>query len=673
MAEITSEPGLWWPRRLLRRSLTLDRNFKVAIALSVDLVCGLVALPLSLWLRGVEFSATFFPYGLVPIMVYPGVLLGCLMLFGVYRAVLRHLGPATYRSLFLAFCLGAGVMVPLGMALDYAWPRSLYVLYPLVFFLLAASVRFIGQRTFFSVASAVGRRRAVAIYGAGSAGATLASVLKASGQYRITGFYDDDTGKWGSRIGGLKVNAPAALFQGDGCSLADELIVAIPSLSTGQRRALFDRLDGLTCRVRTVPPIEELLDSGDAVTPRDVRIEEVLGRDPVPVDATLLGDTLAGRVVMVTGAGGSIGSELCRQLLRARPRLIVAFEHSEHALYELGQTLERLIALEKVQGDGAAQGATTAVRLALGSVLDAPRLTEVLAEEQVDYVFHAAAYKHVPLLEDNAVIGIRNNVLGTVQAAHAAIVAGCKKFILVSTDKAVRPTNVMGASKRLCELVVQALAAEDNGTIFAMVRFGNVLGSSGSVFPLFRRQLDQGGPLTVTHPDITRYFMTIPEAAQLVVHAGAMATGGEVFVLDMGEPVRIAELARRMIRLRGLRPKTPDGAGDIEIAYTGLRPGEKLYEELFLAATTLPSRHPRIQQAQEPFLSWLELSSHLTALQAAFECGDEAAAKAVLAALVEGFGEARGATAADPQAGVIEGASSAPIPVSSAVFTASSP
>jgi FlaA1/EpsC-like NDP-sugar epimerase len=363
---------------------------------------------------------------------------------------------------------------------------------------------------------------------------------------------------------------------------------------------------------------------------RELDIEDLLGRDPVPPDAELLARDLAHKTVLVTGAGGSIGSELCRQILRQQPARLLLLDHSEFALYSIHQELEQLCHHE---------GFAAELTPLLGSVNHEVRLREVCGAYRPHTIYHAAAYKHVPLVESNPVEGARNNVFGTLNMARAARDSGVARFVLVSTDKAVRPTNIMGASKRMAELVLQAIAAEGTGsTCFSMVRFGNVLGSSGSVVPLFRRQLEAGGPLTVTHAEVTRYFMTIPEAAQLVLQAGAMAQGGEVFVLDMGEPVRILDLAQRMVELSGLKVRdATNPQGDIEIAITGLRPGEKLYEELLIGDNPAPTSHPRIMKAHEDCLPWSELQLQLDRLRQAAELGDEAGIRTVLRACVQGF------------------------------------
>jgi FlaA1/EpsC-like NDP-sugar epimerase len=411
-----------------------------------------------------------------------------------------------------------------------------------------------------------------------------------------------------------------------------DILLALPSSSRERRNRIIAGLRSVPVHIRTLPGLADL--ATGRVTVQDFKeldIEDLLGRDPVPPNTELLARNLAGKVVLVTGAGGSIGSELCRQILAERPRQLLLLEHNEFGLYSIHQEL---------QGLCTAGGHGTEVIPLLGSVSNPQRLQEICETYRPATVYHAAAYKHVPLVESNPAEGIVNNVFGTMNIARAAVASGVSQFILISTDKAVRPTNVMGASKRMAELVLQGLAgqADNASTCFGMVRFGNVLGSSGSVVPLFRGQLASGGPLTVTHPDVTRYFMTIPEAAQLVLQAGAMATGGDVFVLDMGEPVRIMDLARRMVELSGLTVRDQGNpGGDIEIAVTGLRPGEKLYEELLIGDNPSPTVHPRIMKAHEDCLSWPELQVHLDTLRRASAEGDVETIKAVLRTCVHGY------------------------------------
>ncbi|KRO94237.1 MAG: nucleoside-diphosphate sugar epimerase, partial [cyanobacterium BACL30 MAG-120619-bin27] len=452
--------------------------------------------------------------------------------------------------------------------------------------------------------------------------AQLAAALRQAGSHNVELFLDDEPTLWRRDINGIPIQPPQILRErlGD----VDQVLLAIPSLSRSQRRRIVDDLQSLGIPVLQVPSVEEITSGRTRIDDlRPVAIEELLGRDAVPPDPQLLGPGIAGQVVLVSGAGGSIGAELCRQILALRPCRLVLLERSEPSLYAIDQELRRSL--------------PTDVELVavLGSAADSKLASRVLQEQAVQVVFHAAAYKHVPLVQANPLAGLANNVLGTLVLARAGARSGVASFTLISTDKAVRPTNVMGASKRAAELVIQALAQELPATRLAMVRFGNVLGSSGSVVPLFREQIAKGGPITLTHPEIIRFFMTIPEAAQLVLQAAVLARGGDLFLLDMGEPVRILDLANQMVRLSGLSLR--DGQhpqGDIEIICTGLRPGEKLYEELLIDAESEPTSHPLIYRATEGAIPPEQLWPQIEAMEAAIQRQDAAAALDVLAQLV---------------------------------------
>ncbi|HWI86238.1 MAG TPA: nucleoside-diphosphate sugar epimerase/dehydratase, partial [Sphingomonas sp.] len=466
----------------------------------------------------------------------------------------------------------------------------------------------------------------VLIYGAGSSGRQLAGVVENSRQMRVVGFLDDDTSLQGGHLLGLPVFSPKRL---DALivklSVAD-IVVAMPSVPRRRRREVIERLRSAGVVVRTLPGLMDLAQGKvQASDIKELDIEDLLGRDSVAGDAEQLRNLFAEACVAVTGAGGSIGSELCRQILAGSPATLLLIDSSEFALYAIHRELEERLAPDE----------PCRIIPLLGSVTDRARMREILAAWRPSTIYHAAAYKHVPLVEHNPVEGTRNNVFGTLVMAELAQELEVARFVLVSTDKAVRPTNVMGATKRLAELILQALAASSPTTCYAMVRFGNVLGSSGSVVPLFRQQIREGGPVTITHPEITRYFMTIPEAAQLVVQAGIMARGGEVFVLDMGDPVRVYDLARNIIELSGLSirsPETPDG--DIEIDIIGLRPGEKLYEELLIGNDPIRTAHPRIMMANEAFLPWAVLRERLVKLAAVIDAQDAAAIRLMLTQLV---------------------------------------
>jgi len=615
-----------------QRILAWPRAIKRLVVLSMDVVLSLLATWMAFTLR---LDSLNWPDE-TQLRVYLLALLLAIPVFirlGLYRAIFRYTGQAALLTTAKAVAIYGALLV--GVLLWARWenvPRSLGVLQPLIFLLLVGGSRALARFWL------VGRRQALAgherflIYGAGLVGAQTAAALAMSGQYSLLGFVDDDPAKVGRSINGVQVYAGrdiATIVETGGVT---DILLALPSVTRERRNRIIESLRHLPLHIRTLPGMADL--TSGRVTVQDFReldIEDLLGRDPVPPDVALMARDLERKIVLVTGAGGSIGSELCRQILRQQPDQLILLDHSEFALYSIHQELEVLC-----RSDGLA----TRLMPLLGSVNHEIRLREICHHHRPHTIYHAAAYKHVPLVESNPAEGIRNNVFGTLYIARVARDCGVARFVLVSTDKAVRPTNVMGASKRMAELVLQAMAAEPGQTCFSMVRFGNVLGSSGSVVPLFRRQLAAGGPLTVTHRDVTRYFMTIPEAAQLVLQAGAMAGGGEVFVLDMGEPVRILDLARRMVELSGLTVRDLDHPqGDIEIAITSLRPGEKLYEELLIGDNPTRTDHPRIMKAHEDCLPWPELLVQLERLQRAVEAGDVTEIRSVLRGCVHGFHE----------------------------------
>ncbi|MBY0520848.1 MAG: polysaccharide biosynthesis protein, partial [Sphingomonas sp.] len=468
----------------------------------------------------------------------------------------------------------------------------------------------------------------VMIYGSGSAGRQLASAIRSCNEMRVAGFVDDDPSLWGKTIDGVPVFGPHGLEKIIQRRDITDMLLAVPSASRARRTEIVHQMRALNLHVRTLPGLLDMARGDVSINDlRELDIEDLLGRPPVAPDKKLLQGSIEHKIVLVTGAGGSIGSELCRQIAQQRPALLLLVDVSEFNLYTIHQDLERASSVWNYDN-------AMLVPL-LASVTDAQRMEEIIATWRPDVVFHAAAYKHVPLVEHNAVEGVRNNVFGTYTLARLARAYGIRNFVLISTDKAVRPTNIMGASKRLAELVLQAMQADEGPTCFSMVRFGNVLGSSGSVVPLFRRQVAEGGPITITHIDITRYFMTIPEAAQLVLHAGAMALGGDVFVLDMGEPVKIIDLARNIVELSGLTVRDQANPnGDIEIHTVGLRPGEKLFEELLIGDNPSPTRHPRILRANESSLGWDDLKVMLDDLESAIQSGDAKRARTMLSKVV---------------------------------------
>jgi len=613
-----------------------SRSVKRLVVVALDVVLALVATWIAFTLRldalHQPTGAQWWVYLLAPVLAVP-----VFVKFGLYRAIFRYTGQAALMTTAKAVAVYGGLL--LAVLLWQRWPnvpRSMGVLQPLIFLLLVGASRAMAR--FWLASLDRSRHKAegrLLIFGAGTAGVQTASALGFSNQFVLLGFVDDDPAKVGRSINGMPVLAPAEIPAAVARLGVTDILLALPSATRERRNRIIESLRSVPVHIRTLPALSDL--ASGRVTVQDFKeldIEDLLGRDPVPPDTALLARNLADKVVLVTGAGGSIGSELCRQILLQSPRQLLLLDHNEFGLYTIHQELQGLC---QVQGLG--------VELVpvLGSVANPRRLREICEAYRPATVFHAAAYKHVPMVESNPAEGILNNVFGTLNMARAAIDSGADRFVLISTDKAVRPTNVMGASKRMAELVLQALAAQTSHgtTCLGMVRFGNVLGSSGSVVPLFRSQLARGGPLTVTHPEVTRYFMTIPEAAQLVLQAGAMATGGEVFVLDMGEPVKIMDLARRMVALSGLsvRDETHP-AGDIEIAITGLRPGEKLYEELLIGDNPTPTVHPRIMKAHEDYLPWPVLEQHLQTLRQAAEHSDVAGIKAVLLTCVHGYGAA---------------------------------
>jgi FlaA1/EpsC-like NDP-sugar epimerase len=531
---------------------------------------------------------------------------------------------ALERHAILRFGAAALILTVAAMVLSYllsTWaPRSVPLIMGVVLFCLALGLRMavLGVLTFMEAWSS--DKIPVAIYGAGSAGIQLASALRQSKELSPKFFVDDNPALRGLIVSGLRVQAPNALEALVANGRIERVLVAMPSISRPLEETILKRLSTLSCDVQVLPSYVDLIAGKAGMNElRTVTPDALLGRDKVDLDIPDVAKAYAGRVVMVTGAGGSIGSELCRQLVGTTPAHIVLFERSEIALYQIDRELRPI---------AEATGITVTTRL--GSVTDARRVREVMSETGTEIVLHAAAYKHVPLVEENELEGAHNNVLGTQIVAEAALAAGVERFILISTDKAVRPTNIMGATKRLAELVVQDLQTRSDKTKFSMVRFGNVLGSSGSVLPLFEQQIRRGGPVTVTHPEVTRFFMTIPEAARLVLLAGAYARGGDVFVLDMGEPMRILDIARRMIELSG-RTVMENGVGDIGIKITGLRPGEKLYEELLIDDDSLRTTpHGKILRAQEGLLSQVEVMSILRDIKKALEQNDSMALRALI-------------------------------------------
>ncbi|MDB9708109.1 polysaccharide biosynthesis protein, partial [Planktotalea frisia] len=571
----------------------LPRHTKVIMWLFVDALLVPLALYAAFALRlgtPLAFPMMQSAWGLFPLLVTSGV--ATFWALGLPRIKLHSFDAYAMRRIGMAALMLTGAAMILSYLFDLWAPRSVPLIFGAIFFGAAVVMRLLGLALLQAVLGRLGNAVPVAVYGAGAAGIQLASALRQSNEVKPVVFVDDNPALWGMLISGLQVKNPKELAGLAASGKIARVLLAMPSISRTRQSKLVVQLSELNCDVQVMPSYADLVvGKGLTETMTPVAPDALLGRDKVDLDIPDVAKAYAGRAVMVTGAGGSIGSELCRQLLDIKPSHIVLFERSEFELYKIDNELRTL-----------AEAVGVKVTTRLGSVVDTRRVREVLTETGAEIVIHAAAYKHVPLVEENELEGARNNVLGTQVVAEAAHAAGVERFILISTDKAVRPTNIMGATKRLAELVVQDLQTRSGRTKFSMVRFGNVLGSSGSVLPLFEKQIRRGGPVTVTHSEVTRFFMTIPEAARLVLLARAYATGGDVFVLDMGKPMKILDIARRMIALSGCKV-LENGEGDIEIKITGLRPGEKLYEELLIDDASLcGTPHSKILRAEEAML-----------------------------------------------------------------------
>ncbi|MDX3773632.1 nucleoside-diphosphate sugar epimerase/dehydratase [Chromatiaceae bacterium AAb-1] len=585
--------------------LSLPRSAKRIISVLADVVFLICSLSAAYLLTQHQQRSDITEIALSLVITLP-ITLYIFTRLGLYRAVIRYIGQHALGAVLAGIVASAFILALLFAVFKVEDKGSLIFVYALMALISSGGVRLLARM--FLVQRNNGHKERVLIYGAGSSGRQLAQALMNGEQYHPVVFVDDDTTLQRSTILGIPVGSPAQIAALSKAHRISRILLALPSVGRGRRREVLDALEELPIPVQSIPGMSDLVDGSMRIDElQDVKIEDLLGRDSVAPKVKLMQANIQGKAVMVTGAGGSIGSELCRQIIQYEPEVLVLFEQSEFGLYSIEQELSAMIVRQNM---------ATKLIPVMGTVQRRKRLETIMQTFKINTVYHAAAYKHVPLVEFNVVEGIRNNVFGTWCAAEAAITAGVETFVLISTDKAVRPTNVMGASKRLAELVLQALSQRQQQTRFCMVRFGNVLGSSGSVVPLFREQIRRGGPVTVTHKDIIRYFMTIPEAAQLVIQAGAMGSGGDVFVLDMGEPVKIADLARRMIHLMGLEVKDDvHPNGDIEILYSGLRPGEKLYEELLIGENVRETEHPRIMAADELCLNWPEMQSLLACLE----------------------------------------------------------
>ena len=617
--------GIDW---LKNQIFIMSRWQKRMVMMGADLIM----IPFAFWASFALRLGTWMPKlddGIWLLLIAPLLSIPVFIRLGLYRAVIRFLGNQALTAVVIGISISVVALLLATVIFDLQGiPRSVYIIYWCVALLLVGGSRHMVRRLYHRTNNKICRTNVV-IYGAGRSGAELAQSLLNSAEFRPVLFVDDDFLLQKSFVHGLKIYSPLELGDLIDRYQLKQLLLAMPSLELRRRREVLHKLEHLPIHVRTIPGMADLVSGSSIEELREIEIDDLLGRTPVAPDQDLLSRSVAGKCVMVTGAGGSIGSELSRQIIRQSPEKLVLFELSEFSLYQIERELIELCRHEKHSIE---------IVPALGSVQNKVRVLETIRQHNIHTLYHAAAYKHVPLVEQNPVEGMQNNALGTYRTAYAAYEAKIERFVLVSTDKAVRPTNVMGASKRMAELSLQALAQLPGETIFSMVRFGNVLGSSGSVVPLFRKQIKAGGPITVTHPDIIRYFMTIPEAAQLVIQAGAMANGGEVFLLDMGKPVKIVDLAKRMIRLSGLKERnTQYPGGDIELEYTGLRPGEKLFEELLIDGDSSNTAHPRIFQAHESMVSWDEYQEILDNLTTACNRRDIERIYTMLKTYVSGF------------------------------------
>ena len=658
--------------------LVLPRSIKRLVVLLVDGGLCVLSVWLALYLR-LGFFVSFSGQTVWAVIASVMLALPIFVASGLYRAIFRYSGLPAMVSVARAMLL-YGVAFS---AIFTFWtvdgvPRTVGLIQPLLLLLLVGASRAVARVWLGGMYQQKLRKAFLPqalIYGAGDAGRQLASAMANSPEIRVVGFLDDDERLHGNYLNGLIIYNPADFTEVLSDVPVTDVLLALPSVSRNRRNEILNNLKPYKVAVRTLPGLSDLATGKLSLSDvRDLDIDDLLGREPVKPNQLLLNQNNYRKTVLVTGAGGSIGSELCRQILKSTPKQLLLVEMCEFALYQIHQELQASAKYSDNRGgknvggvagtsesllrDTEPQHSAIEIFPLLASVCDSGRMNKIMETWRPDTVYHAAAYKHVPMVEHNPAEGVRNNIFGTWVCAEAAMRNSVRNFVLISTDKAVRPTNIMGATKRLAEMVLQALAGvapsvvgqsareSSVGTIFSMVRFGNVLGSSGSVVPTFREQVKNGGPITLTHVDITRYFMTIPEAAQLVIQAGAMGQGGDVFVLDMGQPVKIIDLARRVVELSGLTVKDdmhPDG--DIKITVTGLRPGEKLYEELLIGDNPEPTQHPRIMKAHEDHLSWSQLEKKLNVLSAAINTNDVGAIRRTLQETVNGY---------EPSSGVVD-------------------
>ena len=619
------------------RFLSMPRRSKRVVMVLADMLALTVALWSAFALRFSQWwPDSYLEEAWALFLVAPvfGVLI--FIKLGLYRAVVRYMNAKLFQTVAIGVLLLVSVLYAAALFFDiWRVPRSVPIIFGLSAWLYLGGSRLIVRSYYHWLTNKTNTRERVIIYGAGAAGAQLALMLNSGSEYYPVAFVDDDKTLKKVNVAGCKVHPTLDLPDLINRFEVAHILLAMPSASAEERRRVLEQLSELHVSIKSMPSMLELIEGKSPDQLREIEVDDLLGREMVAPDMELIAQSIKNKHVCVTGAGGSIGSELCRQAVMNGATTLVLYELSEFALYSIEQELSALKSANNLDVE---------IIPIIGSVQSKERLTNVLTKFDVQTVYHAAAYKHVPLVEHNVLQGLANNSLGTVNAAEAAEAANVERFVLISTDKAVRPTNVMGATKRFAELCIQDIAGRTkSGTIFAMVRFGNVLGSSGSVVPLFRKQIKEGGPITVTHPEINRYFMTIPEAASLVIQAGSMAKGGEVFVLDMGEPVKIAALAESMIHLSGLTIKSVDNPqGDIEVVFTGLRPGEKLYEELLIGDDVLPTRHEKILCAREEILTTETIKQLLSDAHKAIAEDDSDFARELLKSAVSGFKPASG-------------------------------
>jgi len=620
---------------VLNKLINLSRRKKQFVLLFIDswLIVSVILLSFS-----IRLGYFYFPEGDLIWLIFasPVLAIPIFLRFGLYRVIIRYIGFKSLWLVFQATTLYALLWSVFGLLIAVEGiPRSVILINWLLIIIVIGGSRMIGRWLLSGAENRenITERINVLIYGAGSAGRQLAIALTQTGEFNLVAFIDDNSELQHQIINGIHVVSRDNLERLIKKKNVTEVLLAIPSLTLAERSEIINYLEPCQVLVRSLPGVSELAQGKLKIADlREVSIIDLLGRDSVAANSELLGLNITNKVVMVTGAGGSIGSELSRQVLALKPQVLVLFDQSEYALYRINKELVNFD-MPNVE-----------ILPMLGSVANHKRLNHIMQRLNINTIYHAAAYKHVPMVESNNSEGVTNNIFGTLNCAQVAIKNGVETFVLISTDKAVRPTNTMGATKRVAEILLQALALKHN-TRFSMVRFGNVLDSSGSVVPLFREQIKGGGPITVTDPEILRYFMSIPEAVELVIQAGAMAQGGDMFVLDMGEPVRIVDLARKMIHLSGLEIKdkvNPDG--DIEIQFTGLRPGEKLYEELLIGDNVSETSNPMIMRAEEEMLAWDDLKLILDGLEQAVDSDDQNKLRQLLIKAVPGFKPQSGIT-----------------------------